>query len=307
MQDWPDYQLIDFGAGGRGGGRKLERFGTVVCDRPCPAAHTPVGDRSRWGQAATRYTGAKVGDGRWVSPQPTTIASSGREAVEVPLADGLAFQMRVELSPAGQVGLFPEQFANWRWIARRVAAARRPWRLLNLFAYTGGSTLAAAAAGAAAAGGEAAAGVEVTHVDASKPSVALARQNAELSGLAAAPIRWFVEDALKFCRREARRGNRYDAVVLDPPTYGHGPKGEEWRLARDLPVLLELIAELTDRAPALLLASCHTPGVGPAELSAYVADAVVGHCAAPPASGRLWLATEDGRRLESGVYARMPS
>ncbi|MEM1304793.1 MAG: SAM-dependent methyltransferase, partial [Planctomycetota bacterium] len=108
------------------------------------------------------------------------------------------------------------------------------------------------------------------------------------------------------CRRELKRGNRYDAVILDPPSYGHGPAGEEWRLARDLPKLLELAAELTDRSPVFFLATCHTPGVGPAELSAYVSDAVVGHCGQPPSSGRLWLTTSAGRRLDSGVYARWP-
>src|SRR5690606_31286241 len=138
-----------------------------------------------------------------------------------------------------------------------------PPRVLNLFAYTGGSTLAAAAAGA-----------EVTHVDASKPSVELARQNAERSGLAAAPVRWIVEDALRYCQREVKRGSCYDAVILDPPTYGHGPKGPSskgtsWRLERDLPLLLDLCATLVDRAPKFFLATCHTPGVGPAELSAY--------------------------------------
>ena len=191
--------------------------------------------------------------------------------------------------------MFPEQFSNWRWIAAQVARSNRPLRMLNLFAYTGGSTLAAAVAGA-----------EVTHVDASKPSVALARQNADASDLADAPIRWIVEDVVKYCRREVKRGNRYDVVVLDPPSYGHGPKGEEWKLARDLPTLLDLCGELTERAPVFLLATCHTPGVGPAELSAYLSDAIVGHCGQPPASGKLWLATEDGRRLDSGVFARWP-
>jgi 23S rRNA (cytosine1962-C5)-methyltransferase len=203
-------------------------------------------------------------------------------------------------TPAGQIGLFPEQLANWRWIAERsarlaAASPETPPRVLNLFAYTGGSTLAAAAAGAA-----------VTHVDASKPSVELARQNAGRSGLAAAPIRWIVEDALRYSQREVKRGARYEAVVLDPPTYGHGPKGEAWRLDRDLPELLALCAELVGRSPKFFLATCHTPSVGPAELSAYLSDAVVGHCSQPPASGRLWLATKDGRKLDSGVMARWP-
>ena len=126
--------------------------------------------------------------------------------------------------PSGQVGVFPEQRENWDWIARQSQLSRkrtleRPLRVLNLFAYTGGSTLAAAAAGA-----------EVVHIDAAHNIVDRARQNAELSGLADRPIRWIAEDAMKFCQRELKRGNRYDAVILDPPTYGHGPKGEPWKI-----------------------------------------------------------------------------
>lgn len=290
MTDWPDYELLDFGAG-----RRLERFGKLVFDRPCPAAeNTAKADPAAWRDATARYDGARAADGVWRPAKPV-------EAVcDVPLGEA-CFKLGVTPTPAGQVGLFPEQFGNWWWIAertRRLATARpdQPPRLLNLFAYTGGSTLAAAVAGA-----------EVTHVDASKPSVALARENAERSGLADAPIRWIVEDALRYCEREVKRGARYDAVVLDPPSYGHGPKREEWRLARDLPRLLEACATLVERAPAFFLATCHTPGVGPAELSAYLSDAIVGHCGQPPASGRLWLRTRDGRRLESGIDARWPA
>ena len=122
-------------------------------------------------------------------------------------------------------------------------------KVLNLFAYTGGSTLAAAAAGA-----------EVVHVDAAKNVVAWARRNAELSGLAHAPIRWIAEDAMKFVKRELKRGNRYDAVVLDPPSYGHGPQGEVWRLSKHLPRLLSLCGELTDGRPQFIVLTCHTPG-----------------------------------------------
>lgn len=293
--DWPEYQLIDFGAVPGRGGRKLERFGSLTVDRPCPAADKPIGDSSAWLEADARYNGAKVGDGKWT---PKQLADG--PAISVPIDKNATFQMQLELTPAGQVGLFPEQYANWRWIAQQVGRSTRTLRVLNLFGYTGGSTLAAAL------GPRIAAGAEVTHVDASKPSVALARRNAELSGLAEAPVRWIVEDAVKYCRREVKRGSRYDAVVLDPPSYGHGPKGEEWKLERDLPGLLDLVAELVERSPVFLLATCHTPGVGPAELSAYLSDAIVGHCGQPPASGRLWLKTDDGRRLESGVYARWP-
>jgi 23S rRNA (cytosine1962-C5)-methyltransferase len=175
--------------------------------------------------------------------------------------------------------VFPEQLSNWVWIAKQCAKTPSPLqsenlaspeyrgggliaakpqaalKVLNLFAYTGGSTLAAACAGA-----------EVTHVDAAKSMVARARENAEASGLADAPIRWIVEEAVKFCQREVKRGNQYDAVILDPPTYGHGPKGEAWSIKRDLLPLLELCRELTAGRLKFALLTCHTPGLGPAEL-----------------------------------------
>ncbi|TWT78049.1 Ribosomal RNA large subunit methyltransferase K [Posidoniimonas polymericola] len=284
---WPDYELIDFGDG-----RKLERFGQVVVDRPAPAAEGGrKSDPAAWTQAVGVYTGARVGDGKWkfAAGGPPSDAT-----VHAPLADGCAFQMQLEYTPAGQVGLFPEQFENWRWIADWVGRGEQ-LRVLNLFGYAGGSTLAAAAAGAA-----------VTHVDASKPSVALARKNAEASGLADAPIRWIVEDAVRYCQREVKRGNRYDAVVLDPPSFGHGPKGEQWKLTRDLPGLLGVIAELVEGRPKFLLATCHTPGIGPAEIGGYLADGVFGTCAQPASTGEHFLVARDGRPLESGVYARWP-
>ena len=287
MPPWTDYQLLDYGAG-----RKLERFGKLVLDRPCPAAdREKKSTPAAWKEAVARYDGSRVTDGVW---KPAAKARAGDAACRVPLGEN-EFTLGVVPSDAGQVGLFPEQLPNWRWIADRVRRAGRPLKVLNLFAYTGGSTLAAASAQAT-----------VTHVDASKPSVDRARVNAKLSDLAEAPIRWIVEDAVKYCRRELKRESFYDAVILDPPSYGHGPKGEEWRLERDLPRLLELCRDLTKGTPAFFLTTCHTPGVGPAELSAYLSDSFFGHCGQPPAAGRLWLTTEDGRKLDSGVYARWP-
>ena len=287
---WPDYELLDFGEG-----RKLERFGDVVYDRPSPqAAGQLCAPPSLWSRANDKYTGAQVGAGKWRSRVDRT---SSAPTISVPLddQDSAGFQLQVERTPTGQVGLFPEQISNWRWIAQQCAKADQPLRVLNLFAYTGGSTLAAAAAGA-----------EVTHVDASKPSVAMARRNAELSDLSDAPIKWIVEDVMKYCHRELRRGNPYHGIVLDPPTYGHGPNGEDWHLARDLPRLIELCRELTSGDRRFIVASCHTPGIGPAVLSAYLSDGIFGSCAQPPKSGRLQLVAKDGRKLSSGVYARWP-
>ncbi|MEO1496583.1 MAG: class I SAM-dependent methyltransferase [Planctomycetota bacterium] len=288
---WPDYELLDFGEG-----RRLERFGELVLDRPCPAADDfGKASPAAWRHVAARFRGSRAPEGKW-APLPNNWP--GDLACAVPVGPG--YRLGVVKRRTGQVGLFPEQFVNWRWIHDQVARHPRPLRVLNLFGYTGGSTLAAAVAGA-----------EVTHVDASKASVQLARDNASHSGLAEAPIRWIVEDAVRYCERELKRESFYDAVILDPPSYGHGPKGEEWRLERDLPKLLGLCRDLTDlnsgkASRAFFLATCHTPGVGPAELSAYLSDAIVGHCGQPPAAGRLWLTTKDGRKLESGVYARWP-
>ena len=277
---WTDYELLDFGKG-----RKLERFGPWVVDRPCPGVGGAKPGAADWKRASGRFEEV------W---SPPVDEWDTRECmIEV---GNLGFSLGLAPLPSGQIGVFPEQFANWRWIARQVERAEKPLRALNLFAYTGGSTLAAARAGA-----------EVTHVDAAKSVVARARDNAAASGLANAPIRWIVEDALKFCQREVKRANHYDAVILDPPSYGHGPKSEAWQIERDLLPLLQLCGELTASRRAFVLCSCHTLGIGPAELSAYLSDGVFGHCGQPPASGTLYLETGEGRKLASGVFARWPA
>jgi 23S rRNA (cytosine1962-C5)-methyltransferase len=194
----------------------------------------------------------------------------------------------------GHVGLFPEQAENWDWIAAQVRrvppSAASAMKILNLFAYTGGSTLAAAAAGAA-----------VTHVDAARNIVTWARHNADLSGLAEAPVRWITEDAVKFVNREIRRGNRYDALILDPPSYGHGAHGEVWRLAEDLPRLLALCAELTTPRPRFVLLTCHTPGFSPIRLRELLAHRFgSAHVDAAP----LALVASTGQSLPNGIAAR---
>jgi 23S rRNA (cytosine1962-C5)-methyltransferase len=207
--------------------------------------------------------------------------------------DELQFQLKP--TPFGNVGVYPEQAENWDWIRSQVKRSERRLKVLNLFAYTGGATLAAAAAGA-----------EVVHVDAAANVVAWARRNAEASGLEDAPIRWIVEDAVKFCRREVRRGNRYDAVILDPPSYGHGPKGEVWKTERHLMSLLSLCGKLTVKRRVFVLVTCHTPSLGAAELEACLADAVFGHCQSGVRAYRLEIRSADGRTLPSGVMARWP-
>lgn len=294
--EWPDYELIDFGAG-----RKLERFGERVFDRPAPqATETAKADPGRWNAAHWRFDGDRVGGGAWKAGPAGGGSAEQSTPLRCPLGetpgpDVNGFLLQISPSPAGQVGVFPEQFENWRWIAAQVRRAPQPLRVLNLFGYTGGSTLAAAAAGA-----------QVTHVDASRPAVTQARANAAGSGLGGAPIRWIMEDAARYCQREVRRGARYDAVVLDPPSYGHGPKGEPWRLANDLLPLLADIGTLVDRRPRFLLLTCHTPGVGPAELAAYLSEGIFGGCSQAPRSAPMQLFDNQRRALFSGVAASWP-
>lgn len=281
------YQLIDFGDG-----RRLEQFGPLRLDRPCPAADGAVRqDPHAWDSADARFDRRGENTGRWTLrrelPDRWTVSH-----------DRLVFELK--RTEFGHLGLFPEQVDNWAWIAEQVRAAGRPLKVLNLFAYTGGSTLAAAAAGA-----------EVVHVDAARNVVAWARRNAELSGLAESPIRWIAEDATKFVRRELKRGEHYDAVILDPPSYGHGARGEAWRLAKHLPQLLEqcgqLIAgrsQLTAAQQQYILLTCHTPEFGPARLKAMLADALENMDSKNTFAAPMTIRAATGRQLPSGVVVR---
>jgi 23S rRNA (cytosine1962-C5)-methyltransferase len=298
-----DYELLDFG-----NGRKLERFGEVVLDRPSEAAEGVAMSRpAAWRGAMARYDRTRGEQGAWTPtnalPKEWDVCfslddSNSGNALSGRTSSRICF--RLQASPFGHVGVFPEQQPNWRWISQQAAGRRtdlgRPLRVLNLFAYTGGSTLAAAAGGA-----------EVVHVDAARNMVQRARRNAGLSALGERPVRWIAEDAVKFCQRELKRGNRYDAVILDPPTYGHGPKGEPWKIGEHLLPLLQLCGELTAEHRAFVLLTCHTPGIGSPELAAYLAEGIFGQCNQPNATGDLCLQTADGRRLSSGNFARWPA
>ena len=207
---------------------------------------------------------------------------------------------RLELRPtaSGQVGCFPEHAAGWRWVADAAAAALASgstWRVLNLFAHTGAATLAAAASGAT-----------VTHVDAQRGVVAWARDNAARSGLVEAPVRWIVDDAAAFAARELRRGRTYDAVLLDPPSYGHGRRGRVWQIGPMLPGLLRTCLALGGggESPALLL-TCHAPALGPGELEALVREALPAGRPRAMAAGSLELRTRDGRALACGAFVRL--
>ena len=275
-----EYQLLDFGEG-----RKLERFGSLILDRPCPAAERSAqANAAQWDRADGRFDRSDGKRGEWTS--------SGNLPPQWTIHHG---SITLELRPTefGHLGVFPEQATNWDWIAERLKNAGRPPEVLNLFAYTGGSTLAAAAAGA-----------KVVHVDSAKNTVARARRNAELSGLAGAPIRWIADDAVKFVRRELRRGNGYDAVILDPPSYGHGARSEVWRLAKHLPLLLEMCGRLTAGRRRFILLTCHTPGFDAVRLREIMADALDDSTPGKLSGGELSIAAATGRVLPCGVAVR---
>ena len=238
-----DPSLVDFGTGGTGAGRRLELLGGVLVDRPLATPDLPRRRTDLWNHAAAVYH-AEHGAGRWEIA--ATIPDPWR--VDVPLA-AATLSLEVRPAPSGQIGVFLEQAEQWEWLAARTPAGAR---MLSLFAHSGGASLAMAAAGA-----------EVVHVDASRQAIALARRNATASGLDAAPVRWVCEDARTFVARELRRGTRYSGVVLDPPSWGHGPRGQAFAIDRDLVPLIADLAGLLDTGDAgpsaPILLTCHAP------------------------------------------------
>lgn len=273
-----DWELIDVGQG-----RKLERFANVLVDRPLPAADgLPRGLSAEWQRADFRSIRQDDGSHRWVPAlDHVWNIAWGR----------LTLQLR--LTPSGQVGLFPEHLQFADSLARRIRENGGTPRVLNLFAYTGALTLAAAAAGA-----------QVTHVDASRPAVRWARTNAALSGLDAAPVRWITDDARQYVRRELARGGSYDVIILDPPSYGHGPKGRPWFFRDDLPELLGNCARLLRGDKRSLVLTSHTPGFEPGKLRALIAPFASSHRLAEEC-GSLVLAVRDGRTVILGAFASM--
>lgn len=250
-KDWQDYSLMDVSKGER-----LERWGNVTLVRPDPQIIWECPDpAAEWSNPHARYIRSSSGGGRWEYskklPESWTIKYKN-----------LLFTVK----PTGfkHTGLFPEQAVNWDWTTEIIQKAGRPVKVLNLFAYTGGATLAAAKAGAG-----------VTHVDASKGMVAWAKENASISGLSGAPIRYLVDDCTKFVEREIRRGNTYDGIIMDPPSYGRGPKGEIWKIEDNIYPLLTLTAKLLDKNALFFLINSYTTGLQPAVLT-YLLNATVG-------------------------------
>lgn len=240
--NWKDYEVIDCSKG-----EKLERWGDYILVRPDPQViwNTPRKEKG-WHKMNAHYHRSKKGGGEW-------------EFFDLPQQWSIHYRsLTFQLKPFSfkHTGLFPEQAANWDWFSELIKKAGRPVKVLNLFAYTGGATIAAAAAGAS-----------VTHVDASKGMVTWAKENAASSGLADAPIRWIVDDCVKFVEREIRRGNHYDAIIMDPPSYGRGPKGEIWKIEESIHPLVKLCAQLLVDRPLFFLINSYTTGLQPAVLS----------------------------------------
>ena len=240
--NWKDYEVIDCSKG-----EKLERWGDYILVRPDPQViwDTPRKEKG-WHKMNAHYHRSKKGGGEW-------------EFFDLPQQWSIHYRsLTFQLKPFSfkHTGLFPEQAANWDWFSELIKKAGRPVKVLNLFAYTGGATIAAAAAGAS-----------VTHVDASKGMVTWAKDNAASSGLADAPIRWIVDDCVKFVEREIRRGNHYDAIIMDPPSYGRGPKGEIWKIEESIHPLVKLCAQLLVDRPLFFLINSYTTGLQPAVLS----------------------------------------
>lgn len=230
-EGFADYALLD-----SGNGRKLERFGSVIVDRPEPQAlWTPAAGEREWRKANAVFAGDDEEDkGRWRLDKPVPESW--------PVKVGAA-TMLCRLASFRHMGLFPEQYPHWEWMLKRIGEKRgEPARVLNLFAYTGAASLLAAAAGA-----------QVTHVDASKKAIAWAKENQTASGLSAAPIRWILDDAAKFTAREVRRGKTYDIVLVDPPKFGRGPEGEVWDLFTSLPPLIKDCAQLLAPGASMVL------------------------------------------------------
>ncbi|MCQ2420774.1 MAG: class I SAM-dependent methyltransferase [Clostridia bacterium] len=278
--EWKDYEVLD-----TSGGEKLERWGKYVLVRPDPQViwNTKKED-PLWKNYDARYSRSSTGGGKWNEhrlPEHWQVRYK---------------ELTFNVKPMNfkHTGIFPEQAANWDFAMQRIRSAGRPVNVLNLFAYTGGATIACAAAGAS-----------VCHVDAAKGMVAWAKENAKSSGLEDKPIRWIVDDCAKFVEREIRRGRTYDAVIMDPPSYGRGPSGEVWKLEENLYDFVQLVAKVLSDQPLFFIINSYTTGLAPSVLT-YLLDSIVsskygGHTE----SGELGLPVKDsGLVLPCGSTGR---
>jgi len=274
--NWQDYTLLD-----AGNGEKLERWGHIKTIRPDPQAIWPRVNPALWQNPHMYYHRSKAGGGHWEKHLPTP------ETWDISY-NGLKFIIR----PTGfkHMGLFPEQAVNWSWMIDKIKASNRPIKILNLFAYTGGATVACLSAGAS-----------VTHIDAAKGMNAQAKDNVILSGLADTPHRILADDVMKFVQREGRRGSQYDGIIMDPPVYGRSPKGEMWKLEDKLHELVVAAAALLSDNPLFFLINAYTAGLSPAVYGNLIKLTMGdGHTS----FGEVGLKAESGIALPCGMYAR---
>ncbi len=279
-ENWKDYELID-----TSDNERLERWGNYILIRPDPQIiwkNTQVSPL--WKRADARYNRSSSGGGEWSQ-------SKLPEQWHIKYRD-LTFAVR----PMGfkHTGLFPEQGANWDWFSDLIKKANRPIKVLNMFAYTGGATMAAAAAGAA-----------VTHVDAAKGMVNFAKENAVLSGLSECPIRYIVDDCKKFAEREIKRGNKYDAIIMDPPSYGRGPGGEIWKIEDSIDEFIGICANLISDKPLFFLLNSYTTGFSPLTMSYIINNKITSRFGGHTEAGELALpVSESGLPLPCGASVR---
>lgn len=285
-QYWKDYELIDCG-----NFEKLERFGDLVLIRPEPQAVWPKTlDESEWSkQHHIRFKGRSATSGDWLKKNPK-IADRWHVTYQNPEA---TIKFRLGLTSFKHVGIFPEQAVNWDYISSTIRSFKSPQpKVLNLFAYTGGASLIAKAAGA-----------DTTHVDSIKQVVSWANENQELSGLD--NIRWVVEDALKFVKRELKRGNKYNGIILDPPAYGHGPKGEKWKLEDHITEMMHDVVQLLDPKEHFLILNTYSLG-----FSSVIVENLI-KSAFPQVknleTGELYLQATAGSKLPLGVFGKFRS
>ncbi|MBR6770600.1 MAG: class I SAM-dependent methyltransferase [Lachnospiraceae bacterium] len=278
--NWKDYEILDTSSG-----EKLERWGDYLLVRPDPQVIWQTEKKNPgWRKKNGHYHRSSKGGGEW-------------EFFNLPKEWQIHYQdLTFHLKPFSfkHTGLFPEQATNWDWFSHLIQNAHRPIKVLNLFAYTGGATLAAARAGA-----------QVTHVDASKGMVTWAKENAIASGLGDAPIRWLVDDCVKFVEREIRRENTYDAIIMDPPSYGRGPKGEIWKIEDSIFPFLELTAQILSKDALFFLVNSYTTGLQPAVLSYLIHTSIVSRFGGSVEAEEIGLPVKDsGLILPCGASGR---
>lgn len=292
---WKDYEVIDTSRG-----EKLENWGGYILLRPDPQVIWNTENAApEWKKLNGHYFRSSKGGGEW-----KTYDLPEEWSIKYDLKIGKQLTFNLKPFAFKHTGIFPEQAANWDWFSSlinkavtedgRTASSEKPIRVLNLFAYTGGATLAAAAAGA-----------RVTHVDASKGMVGWAKENAVSSGLGEAPIRWLVDDCKKFVEREIRRGNKYEGIIMDPPSYGRGPKGEVWKIEESVYELVELAAQLISDEPLFFLISSYTTGLQPGVLTYILDRAIVAERGGKAEASELGLPVrEAGAPLPCGAAGR---